>query len=355
MNMRVGIITINDNDNYGNRLQNYAVQEILKTRNIDSVTLKNVMDLNFKRNFGYRFIKYCMKKVLKREKNEFPGRKEKFEDFNRNIKFSKNYITAYSKINKKFDYFITGSDQVWNPYFFRLSDVDFLCFAEPNKRIAFSASFGLSELSEEKKRLPRKYLNNFKAISVRENAGKNIIEEITERKEIEVLLDPTMMLKSEEWEKIMKEPDEIPQKKYILNYFLGKLSKEKMNEIKRIADENDCEIINILDKNDKYYITGPSEFIYLEKNAFLICTDSFHSSVFAILFNRPFIVFDRVEDGENKMNSRIDTLLDKLNLKNRKFDKKITNKNLNHNYYECYKILEKEREKTNYFLKKALN
>ena len=94
MNMRVGIITINDNDNYGNRLQNYAVQEILKTRNIDSVTLKNVMDLNFKRNFGYRFIKYCMKKVLKREKNEFPGRKEKFEDFNRNIKFSKNYITA---------------------------------------------------------------------------------------------------------------------------------------------------------------------------------------------------------------------------------------------------------------------
>ena len=71
-------------------------------------------------------------------------------------------------------------------------------------------------------------------------------------------------------------PKQLKNDKYILNYFLGELSEQRKNEIERIAKENDCEIINILDKNGPYYETGPSEFLYLEQNAFLICTDSFH-------------------------------------------------------------------------------
>ena len=91
----------------------------------------------------------------------------------------------------------------------------------------------------------------------------------------------------------------------------GELSKERKDEIERIAKENDCEIINILDKNSPFYVCGPSEFLYLEKHAFLICTDSFHSSVFAILYNRPFVIFDR-EDKEENMGSRLDTLINKF-------------------------------------------
>ena len=75
---------------------------------------------------------------------------------------------------------------------------------------------------------------------------------------------------------------------------------------------------------------GPSEFLYLEKNAFLICTDSFHSSVFAILYNVPFIIFNR-ENSKNLMNSRIETLLDNFKIKNRIFDgDRITQDNLKH-------------------------
>ena len=143
--------------------------------------------------------------------------------------------------------------------------------------------------------------------------------------------------------------------KYILNYFLGELSEERKKEIDRIAKENNCEVINILDKKSPFYQTGPSEFLWLEKNAFLICTDSFHSSVFAILYNRPFIVFDREGNGQGK-NSRIETLISKFKLKNREYNgKNITQENLEHDYTEAYKILEEERKKSDKFLRKALD
>ena len=92
--------------------------------------------------------------------------------------------------------------------------------------------------------------------------------------------------------------------------------------------------------------------MYLEKNAFLICTDSFHSCIFAILFNTPFLVFDR-EDNNVSMNSRIETLLNKFKLDDRKFTGKITYQNLKKDYIEAYKILEIEKKKSYEFLKNA--
>ena len=146
----------------------------------------------------------------------------------------------------------------------------------------------------------------------------------------------------------------LEKKKYILNYFLGNLSEKRKKEISRIAKENNCKIINILDKNDNFYSCGPSEFLYLEKNAFLICTDSFHSTVFSILFNRPFIVFDR-EDSEVKMSSRLETLLNKFGLKNQWFDKKIKNEQLDCDYSQVPQILKEERLKAKKFINEALN
>ena len=141
---------------------------------------------------------------------------------------------------------------------------------------------------------------------------------------------------------------------HILNYFLGNLSDERRNEINRVAKENSCEVINILDKESPFYECGPSEFLYLEKNAFLICTDSFHSSVFGILYNTPFLVFER-EDNNASMNSRLDTLLSKFKLEDRRYKGKITKKDLKCDYKEAYKILDKERIKSMNFLRKALD
>lgn len=350
---KIGILTINDDTNYGNRLQNYAVQEVLKKLDCKVETIHNqenvVREKAIKRKIGI-----AIKGILKLKKHK---RYNCFMSFNKNIKYSKYYIDDKhipTNLSDKYDIFFTGSDQVWNPTFARkITDIDFLCFADTQKRNSISASFGISEIPKDLKEYYKKRLNGLNNISVREDRGKEIIEELTGRNDVEVLVDPTMLLTEEEWDKVAKKPKQLKCDKYILNYFLGEVSEERKKEIDRIAKENDCEVIDILDKQSPFYQTGPSEFLYLEKNAFLICTDSFHSSIFAILYNRPFVVFDR-EDKEVKMNSRIETLINKFNLKNRIFKGKITRENLEHDYAEAYRILEKEREKSSRFLKRCL-
>lgn len=352
----VAILTINDISNFGNRLQNYALQRVLEKLNLNVITLENKkMILN---NWILQQVKTAAGNTMKKISNK-PEHKRyyNFIKFERNIKKSKRIICSNDfpeKIINKYDYFITGSDQVWNPTIGRLTALDLLSFAEPSKRISYAASFGINKLPQDYVEKTSKELKKFKYISVREDKGKEIIEELIERKDIEVLIDPTMLLTPKEWDKISEKPTMLKSKKFILNYFLGELSEQRKKEIESVAKKNKCEIINILDKSSPFYECGPSEFLYLEKNAFLICTDSFHSSVFAILYNRPFIIFDR-EDKEAKMNSRLETLISKLKLKNRKFEGKITKENLNHDYTDAYKILEKERIKSEKFLKNALD
>ena len=353
--IKVGIVTINDFDNYGNRLQNYALQEFLKSQNLEPITLKNDHSCNTKKNFLLRRIKFIFKR---KPYSNNKGRMKRFYEFNKYIDFSKKMITPYSKLDD-FDYFIVGSDQVWNPNFGRLRDVDLLCFAEDKQKISFAASFGTVDLSDSKMNEIKKGLNSFKSLSVREDAGKEIVQKITKRNDVEVLIDPTMLLSNNDWDKVIKAPNEIyslNNRKYILNYFLGNLSENRKKEIERIANQYKCEIINLLDENSPFYQTGPSEFLYLEKNAFLICTDSFHSSVFAMLFDKPFIIFDREEEKMNNMSSRLDTLISKFELKNRKYNgQNITIENINHDYSRAYQILDREREKSIRFIKKAID
>ena len=350
---KVAILTINDDGNYGNRLQNYAVQTILQQRGLIVETISNKSNL-VGINVIKKEVKKIIKRILKRSEDE---RYNCFMSFNRNIKFSKYKIDKNhipNSLGDKYDYFFTGSDQVWNPNFGRMSDIDFLTFAPKEKRNSISASFGISNIPDEMKEYYKDKINCLNNISVREERGKEIIKELTGRTDVEVLIDPTMMLKTKEWDKVLKRPKQLKTNKYVLNYFLGELSEERKNQINKIAKENKCEIINILDKNSEFYKTGPSEFLYLEKNAFLICTDSFHSSVFAILYNKPFIIFER-EDKNEKMNSRIETLISKFNLKDRKYNEKnITRQNLEHDYSEAYKLLEIERKKVDNFLNKIL-
>ena len=353
--MKIGLITINDNNNYGNRLQNYATQEFFhKNYNIDVYTIKNSILLNKNhKDFKY-FIKYIVANIiLLCEKISMSKRQQYFNKFNKKIKYNNfiiNWYRNYKKVSNSYDAFLVGSDQVWNPYG-RMSEVELLAFTD-KKKIAFAPSFAVSEIRKKDKEILQREINKFDAISVRENEGKKILEEIT-TKDIKILVDPTMLLDSTDWDKIINKPKQLKSDRFILNYFLGNLSTERKKEIERIAKENGCEIINILDKKSPFYKTGPSEFLYLEKHAFLICTDSFHSSVFALLYNKPFIVFER-EDKVVNMNSRLNTLLSKFKLQDRYYKGKITNDLLKANYEEAYKILKEERNNSEIFLRKAL-
>ena len=340
---KIGILTINGNHNCGNKLQNYALKIYLEKMgfNVETVWIEKKLSKIIS------FIKNIIKRYLLKDN----ARYLKFIKFNNeylNVKYYTN-----NQISNKYDYFIVGSDQVWNYNFKEFNQNMFLSFSPQKKNIAYAASFGVDKIEDKFKNIFIQGLKNIKYISVRENQGQEIIKNLMNFKP-EILIDPTMLIEKDEWDKISTKPKELKTEKYILTYFLGNISKEKRKEIEKIAQENNCEIIELLNKKSPFYSCGPKEFIYLEKNAFLICTDSFHSSIFALLYNIPLIIFDR-DDNEKNMNSRLETFITKFQLENHKFTDKITNDNLKYNYTKAHKTLAVEKDKSRKFLEKALN
>jgi len=344
---KAGVITLFGEYNFGNRLQNYAVQEVLKKHGLNVETIKYI---GLEDDIP----------IINNEKDEI--RLKRFKEFNEHIQFADEILYKEYDVPEKFeenyDYIVMGSDQIWNFTFDKIfSDKALGSFAPTHKKISFSASFGVNYTPEENSELYemcKKYLKDIKAISVRETAGKEIVKKLTNRDDVEVLVDPTMMLDVTEWEAVMKRPENLKTDKFIVKSFLGNVSDKAWEELYRIARENNCEIIDVSDKKSPFYDVGPAEFLYLEKNAFLVATDSFHSCVFSILFSTPFIVFERKDNVLESMHSRIETLLDKFDMENRIFKDAITDEILNNNYSKAHEVLEEERIKGNQFLKSAL-
>lgn len=379
---KVGIITLHGYLNYGNKLQNYATQEVLRSLLCDPTTIVNdvsmnqnikvinrLKNVNLKKIVLYicRQIKILRQKIYltTKEKRAISLKNERINKFK---KFSRNYIkeTDYTinetnisrKFHEQFDYFIVGSDQVWNPHFINNSNIYFLTFSPRNKRIAYSASFGINELSNKCIESYKESLSQFEYISVREDAGASIVRDLTD-KNVEVLIDPTLMLDKKEWLEIARKSKHKPQKPYILTYFLGQISNEVANFIKNLSKEHNLEIAILEDGNgdikDKIrYTTDPGEFIDYINSAELIFTDSFHGTVFSILFEKPFVTFDRKSKGAS-MGSRIDTLLGKFELEDRKWMNMKKKGNIfDVGFSHVPSILEYERRKALDYLKNAL-
>lgn len=339
---KIAIITIYDENNYGNRLQNYAVQTVLEKMEFEVTTLRNI---NIVDGINY----------LEEAKKIDYSRRKKFLEFNKNIKISKNIIyhdKVPENFHEEYDYFVIGSDQIWNYNFpDRFSDFVFADFAPSEKIVAFSASFGISEIENE---YIEKYnkIKNIKNISVRENVGKQILKEHFGISNVEHLIDPTLMLSDDEWRNVSKKPEELKDEKFIFKYFLGPISQEKDKEILKFAKEHNYKIIDVMDKTEKYYYTGPSEFLYLIENSEIVFTDSFHSCIFSIIFNRPFLYFQR-EGSLNNINSRLESLFKKLDVSGRTFNGKISNSNLEFDNSNIKEIIKKEQEKVINFLNKS--
>ena len=341
---RIGIITIIDNNNCGNRLQNYALQEILMEYCDEVCTIKNENVLNWNEKYYIGILRVLKKKIKGIIKNN-----KLFNNFNKRIKFSKKCITIKTKkITEKYDYFVAGSDQIWKPTRKRLSKIDLLGFAEPQKRISYAASFGLGEIEEKYYKTLREELPKFKAISVREEAGAEIIKNATGIENTNVVLDPTLLLDENKWKSVEEKPEQFDYKKYIFTYFLGDENTEEL--VKKIFGNE----YSVVDFHKGIY--GPAEFLYLINHAEYILTDSFHGTVFSILFKKNFFVFNRKQsDLNNDMNSRLDTLLGKLSLKDRKINNLYQiNVNNKINYENVEKKLEYERKISFDFLENAL-
>lgn len=219
------------------------------------------------------------------------------------------------------------------------------------KSFTYASSFGIDEFDESFKKYLKKIFNtkSFNKISIREKSGAEVLSNILNRNDIVNLIDPTLLLDVNDWNKIVKKPKKKIDN-YVLCYFLG--NNENKVKIEEYARKNNLKIVNLLDFNDDFYLSDPSEFLYLEKNAKMIFTDSFHSSVFAFIFKTPLIIFNRVDNYE-KMNSRLYDFVDMFELdclydSSRNFDDYIFD------YSKGYNVLKKEKDKSYIFLKQAL-
>ena len=254
-------------------------------------------------------------------------------------------------LEDRFNYFIVGSDQVWNPHYdFVAGKCDFLTFARNNQKISYAASFGVNEIPYERKFEFAEYLKNFKAISVREKQGARIVEELVKRNAA-VVLDPTLLLNENEWKQVEKKPVCSPKKEYVFVYSLGDKTDRFKDKIKQLKEKYEIFDVRSVQKNGKELPIGPSEFLYLIRNAEEVLTDSFHATVFSIIFHKKFVTFNR--PGLN-MNSRIESLAELTGAKNRLTECGDLNSETEINYVNVDRILEEERRKSFDFLKDAL-
>ncbi len=362
--MKIAIITLTGGTNHGNRLQNYALQKILQNLNLQVVTLN---DSDYNADIFINNIKKGIRKILRMEKT-LTLREREFKKFNHKyIHFSKirlEYLIHSRLLISRYTYFITGSDQIWNMNFKSVQNhynYYLATFVPGNRRISYAASFGISYIPEQFKEIFFKELPKYKAVSVREEDGVKLTEQCGVK--ASVVLDPTLMLTGEEWNKITRKPNYLNNMHFVLTYFLGGRDEKLVSFVQNLADG--LPIIN-LDadlipeekiENKDQFITSPEEFVWLISNAKFVLTDSFHAAVFSILYHKPFRVFDRLIFGKNSdMGSRIDTLLSTFHLEQCRGDiNQPSGMPMEGDWEEVDKILAVEREKSLQFLKTALD
>lgn len=381
--MKIGIVTING-DNYGNRLQNYALQELIESTGNEAVTLLMADSRKFKvpETFTDKLLKLrpnYMRAVFNSRFNTKYHRKNDRDGYIKAIKFAKStdisgmrakrtaafrtfsdkYITSDKKVYKSgesidsCDAYVCGSDQIWNPTYASCTGAYFLDFAPENRRIAFAPSFGLSQIPEMLKPAYRKFLNDIDHLSVRESKGADIIRELTGR-EVPVIADPTLCITADEWKKIAKKPSFDVGDDFIVTYFLGNETDKYRKHIEKYAGENRLKIIDLYDlRSPEYYSADPSHFVWLISHAKAVFTDSFHGTVFSLIFHKPFVVFDRMESGGTGMNSRFDTLLGATNMQSRKYKNFPEIDNINFEYSD--RAIEKMRDTALKFLRDSLD
>ena len=261
-------------------------------------------------------------------------------------------------LENRYDAVICGSDQVWNP---RITDGDFSYYlnfcGDETKRISYAPSFGNIEYSENLKDSIYKELSKFSSISIREQEGKNFVQQLM-GKEHPVVLDPTFLLNEKDWIRLEKKCP-IPKEGYILYYTVR--SSEKLLEFcKKMAEKQQKKVVivggNIIKKiknRDKHLVyacdLGPQEWLYLVHHADCIVTNSFHGTAFAMHYKKDFYV-----EFSSDTNARMEEIIRITDLKNRVVDyiTTVSNDPIDYEYVNSNLLESKQRSLS--FLKAAI-
>lgn len=352
--IKIYIMTMHAVQNYGSVLQAYATQEVLKKYNMNVKIINYIREDCKAENLMYSWSKGNIIKniviypTLKRWEKIFG----KFRKDNLNLT-DEIYSSSedFQKLILDADIYCTGSDQVWNSKWNQGIEYPLYLSFVPKEgyKISFASSFGRSKLEEREINATKKYIWQYKYISVREEDAVKIIREQYGYDRVFQLIDPTLMLSSHEWKKFSLNDQYRGLKgNYMLVYNLNR-SQDFDKYAKKLANKAGIKLVRLCTRFDQFYKSGKSifipevkDFINLIANARYVLTDSFHATAFSMNLNtEPICVYP------NEFSGRIQSLLQLLDCEQRHVrsysDFDIVNRKVD--FKKVNKILENERNK----------
>ena len=356
--MKIGILTYFFASNYGAALQAWALAQLLREAGAQAELI------------NYRCPALARPYALDQIAAKGAGgyllgvaghlarlpRRGKFSSFVETMPLSPSVTRReLPQLGREYDAFLTGSDQVWNCQVNGGDPTYLLDFVPPGvARLSFSASFGFSHLPPGQEEFYRRHLQKFENLSVREESGAKIIGQLLGRR-AQVTLDPTLLLPGEAWEALAAgEPaDRAP---YILVYQLG-FSSAMLDFARQLREKTGypIQVVSLplgRPLRARWRMdAGPAQWLRLIRDAEFVVTDSFHGTVFSILFHKRF--FTETGGSIQKTSGRIGHLLSTLGLEGRilspgqldSFSREI-------DYSGVERRLEREREASLRYLKK---
>lgn len=381
----IGLVTCYFHHNYGSMLQAYATEMMMRKLALpyQTIACKRPKDYMIENKFLYIIKKLLVadwnmflgKKKIERAKKLHPEfaqncqrRDEAFKLFAKEMFHVSKFCQTRSELEKmatEFSAFLVGSDQLWRTDSVEHGYYTLEWVPDNIRKIAYSTSIGVKEVPWFQVKKNQRFMQRFDAMALREQSACDLVKKLTGR-EISVVLDPTLLFTGEEWLDIQqREP--LTDGNYIFVYLLGD-NPEQREYIRKVSQQTGCKIVAMQQLDD--YIpsdegfadeapyVGPREFLNYIRNAEFVFTDSFHCSVFSILYKKQFFTFNRFsESAKQSTNTRIDNLLHIAGLENRRWTVNNPVENcigMSKNFAGVDEKLEAMRDHSWLYLRKAL-
>lgn len=368
---KIGIVTWFGSYNIGTNLQAYALHSVLEKMDFDVALLHLVIN-PAKRHSVFHRIYLSLRRffILFRPSAryvlfEIPD-KQRYQNTYRFLKqhvnvYDLNSFASYDHYSDKFCCAISGSDQIWNPYY--VCDYHLLSFSK--NKIAYSSSLGVSVIPDDKKAKYMEHLPSFQSIAVRENTGNRLLRELLGRDDIQTVLDPVFLIKVEEWQQIAAASclPKLFDKPFVLCYLVGE-NDGYAAQVRAICQElgfHDVKVItarayaaNAID-GEYCEWAGPAEFIALMSQASYIVSDSFHCCVLSLVLHKEFVALTRFKlDDPKSQNSRMTDLLTTFKLPNKLYAETNTDWHQEIDFAQVDAVLAQERALSMEYLTNAL-
>ena len=341
--MKIGVVTFFDNGNYGSELQAFALSNYLTQlghvvwmcrfqntgrisrricRILDDAEIKLWMTYNAE----YRNIFVERTKNAQKQRGISSELRDKLSHFSKAHLKSKILSPLLYSANE-FDCWICGSDQIWSALRMPFQKERFLTRVPSDKKIAYAVSLGLDNIPSYWRMFAKTPISKFKHLSFREQVSSRYAKDIL-GVDSQIVVDPTLLVGRDFWDKQLLHEGEVNESSpYCVCYFLGDISQATQEIIKDIAAGRNIIVLPYKNDSDllggEYFAANPLEFVSLIKNADFVFTDSFHGTVFSILYNRDFLTFKRSHLPFISQTNRIGNLLEITGIDGRFVDENV--------------------------------